>query len=169
MVLGIFQQTVLAVVGHLDVASLEGEDIGDRGNDEGDGEDGVREPHSLSCCESEWDEACEMSRMYLERRIGMDLRLKIHELHGPLLYEGLERRFIARRKETAGVGRALDSDGPQGNYESVDASALSAAADDSSTSRVSHYDLFGLYLVHETTAPGMSVVHRDSKGACSRS
>ena len=40
MVLGIFQQTVLAVVGHLDVASLEGEDIRNRGGDEGDGEDG---------------------------------------------------------------------------------------------------------------------------------
>ena len=67
MVLGIFQQTVLAVVGHLDVASLEGEDIGERGGDEGDGEDGVREPHSLPCCELGRNEACEMSRTYLER------------------------------------------------------------------------------------------------------
>ena len=25
------------------------------------------------------------------------------------------------------------------------------------------------YLIHGTTAPGMSVVHRDSRGACSRS
>ena len=47
-----------------------------------------------------------------------------------VLYEELERRFIAMHKETDGVGRALDSDGPQENHESVDASALSAAVDD---------------------------------------